>query len=81
MSWEDPKDDGGAMVTSYVIEKREAGKKAWSEASTCTQLEATVDKLTEGQMYSFRVAAVNECGTGPFTELKKSAAPKSQFSK
>ena len=79
LKWEDPEDDGGCMITEYVIEKREVAKRTWERDGTNEETEHTSIALTEGSSYNFRVAAVNEVGTGPFTELPKAVIPKSQF--
>ena len=78
LSWEDPKDDGGCLVTQFVLESREGGKRVWQSVDTTGNMEYTVTNLKEGTTYSFQVAAENEVGVGSFVELKKSVAPKSQ---
>jgi titin len=79
LTWEDPKDDGGCLLSGYVVEKRDAGKRSWTRVDTCTEPELDVGQLTEGQMYNFQVAAENEVGLGPFKELTKGVAPKSGY--
>ena len=79
LTWEEPINDGGSMVTGYILEKRETGKRAWQKVAEVEDMEFTVTGLTEGQTYNFQVAAVNEVGAGPFAELTKGVAPKSQY--
>ena len=76
--WEDPEEDGGCLITGYVVERRDAGKRAWQQVADVGDMEFEVTGLSEGQSYNFRVAAVNEVGTGEFVEMSKSIAPKSQ---
>ena len=73
-----PKDDGGCLVSGYVIEQRDSGKRAWQEVVNTGDLEYIVTGLAEGHTYNFRVAAENEVGVGEFVELTKSIVPKSQ---
>lgn len=67
--WEPPEDDGGAMITQYVLEKRSRLNRNWRKATTekifGTQYRAGC--LQEGQEYVFRVAALNEVGQGEFS--------------
>lgn len=79
LTWEDPKDDGGCLISGYVIEKKDAGKRSWTKVDTCSELEYEVKQLIEGQTYNFQVAAENEVGVGPFKALTKGIAPKSGF--
>ena len=77
--WDPPSDNGGCLITAYVVEYREASKRSWQSAGTTGDVEMTLTRLTEGQLYMFRVAAENDVGTGPFVELAKAVAPKSKF--
>lgn len=33
LSWEPPADTGGAEISAYIVEKREADRKAWTKVS------------------------------------------------
>lgn len=79
LSWEEPEDDGGCEIMSYTLERRDPGKRTWEQVTKADEYEATVTSLKEGSAYMFRVAAENEVGMGPFTELPKPVTPKSQF--
>lgn len=68
LSWAAPADDGGAPVSSYVVQQRAAGEEAWTTAATVPGTTATVTGLSNGSQYAFRVAAVNDAGTGAFTD-------------
>lgn len=62
--WQPPKDNGGADVTNYVIEKKEAKSSNWSKVSSyCTVPFIRVRNLTLGKEYDFRVYAENQYGT------------------
>ncbi|NXT26686.1 TITIN protein, partial [Syrrhaptes paradoxus] len=51
---------------------RESDHRAWTPVSyTVTRQNATVQGLTEGKAYFFRIAAENIIGMGPFTETTK----------
>lgn len=61
--WNVPKDDGGAMITNYVIEKREARAPTWTKVNSyCTVPFIRVRNLTIGKEYEFRVMAENQYG-------------------
>jgi len=79
LKWAEPDDNGGCIITGYVVERREASKRTWQRDGACTDLEFKAIALNAGQAYSFQVAAENEVGVGPFVELSKPATPKSQF--
>jgi large repetitive protein len=59
---------GGASVpvTGYVVEW-DAGGSAWATHLTTASTGATSAGLTAGTLYSYRVAAINKLGTGPFS--------------
>jgi len=81
LRWSAPHDDGGADVTGYVVEKREASRRMWQSVASVppdvTELEA--GGLFEGNQYVFRVTAENVVGLGEPVELKDSVVPKSMF--
>jgi hypothetical protein len=77
--WQEPSDNGGCLISQYVVEKREASKRTWQREGVVSESEYTSIALTAGQMYLFQVAAENEVGVGEFAELSKAVAPKSQF--
>lgn len=61
--WQPPKDNGGADVTNYVIEKKEAKSPTWSKVSSyCTVPFIRIRNLTLGKDYEFRVYAENQYG-------------------
>ncbi|XP_011700590.1 PREDICTED: twitchin isoform X1 [Wasmannia auropunctata] len=62
--WNPPKDNGGADITNYVIEKKEPKAATWSKVSSyVTTPFVRVRNLTVGQVYEFRVMAENQYGT------------------
>jgi len=66
LSWTAPSSDGGAAITSYVIEYTPSGGSA-TTASTGTSTSFTLPGLTNGTAYSIRVAAVNSIGQGAYS--------------
>ena len=69
LSWTAPTDDGGAAITDYIIQYKEAGAIAWTTFvdGTGTGTTATVTGLTNGAVYEFRTSATNAAGTGDFS--------------
>lgn len=55
LSWEVPETDGGAVTTNFIIERREATRKAWQQAgATPHRTTYKVTGLSEGASYFFR---------------------------
>uniref|UniRef100_A0A8C4UH07 Titin n=1 Tax=Falco tinnunculus TaxID=100819 RepID=A0A8C4UH07_FALTI len=68
ISWEPPELDGGATLSGYVVEQRDAHRPGWlpvSESVTRTTFKFT--RLVEG--YRFRVLACNAGGPGEPAEV------------
>jgi hypothetical protein len=76
LSWTAPVTNGGLPVKDYAIE-HSIGGSSWQTfshvASTATS--ATVTGLKNGTAYLFRVASVNDVGTGSFTATSSSITP------
>lgn len=65
-------DDGGSVVTNYVVERKDVATAQWSPLSTTSKKKSHMAKhLNEGNQYLFRVAAENQYGRGPFVETPK----------
>ncbi|XP_036400675.1 titin-like [Megalops cyprinoides] len=62
LSWEKPDHDGGSKITGYTVEMQTKGSDKWTVCTTVKALEATIDGLTPGEEYSFRIVAVNDKG-------------------
>ncbi len=68
LTWAAPVDNGGSEITDYVIESSTDGE-AWAivDDGVSTAPARIVAGLTNGIAYSFRVAAVNAVGAGPWS--------------
>ncbi|XP_021346443.1 twitchin-like isoform X8 [Mizuhopecten yessoensis] len=64
LAWAPPKNDGGAPIEKYVIEKREKGKDKWDKGVEVpgSDCQGTVEGLVEGKDYEFRIMAKNKGG-------------------
>ncbi|GFO38541.1 titin, partial [Plakobranchus ocellatus] len=64
LSWRPSEDDGGDMITGYILEKKEAWKTVWSPVTEVSPdiTSYCVQKLRENQEYVFRVLAENSVG-------------------
>jgi hypothetical protein len=69
LAWKPPASNGGAAIADYVVQSSADGGKTWATVVDGVSIatSATVSGLVNGKPYVFRVAAVNEVGTGPFT--------------
>lgn len=73
VTWQPPSDDGGSPITGYVVEQRTAKATKWKQVSPQELAETMLQlsKVPQDEEYSFRVAAVNKAGQGPFSEPSK----------
>lgn len=64
LTWKAPESDGGAPITGYVIEKKDATGSKWVKVleTKGPKCEGKVPDLVEGHKYQFRVKAVNKGG-------------------
>lgn len=67
--WSPPADEGGAMVTHYIVEKRETSRVMWSIVSEkLVDCIVNVPRLIQGNEYIFRIRGVNKYGVGDALE-------------
>uniref|UniRef100_A0A3B3Q9X2 Uncharacterized protein n=1 Tax=Paramormyrops kingsleyae TaxID=1676925 RepID=A0A3B3Q9X2_9TELE len=64
ISWKPPADDGGAMITNYIVEKCEdTSSEEWNlVSSSVSGTSCRIPNLNEGAGYYFRVSAQNQYG-------------------
>ena len=77
MTWTRPMYDGGSNVSGYVVEILEEGSEQWYRATTkvIKTNEYMAAGLIANKKYRFRVAAVNNNGTGEFSEPSNEIEP------
>ena len=84
LAWTAPTNDGGAPITSYIIEKKAKKSKDWEKAievpvTPGSELKASVPDLKEKEEYEFRVRAVNKAGPGVPSDATKPVLVKTRF--
>jgi Fibronectin type III domain len=69
LTWSAPTNTGGSAITDYSIQYSSNGGTTWSTFSNSISsvTSSVVTGLTNGTMYTFRVAAVNSVGTGSYS--------------
>lgn len=73
ITWDVPSIDGGAHISNYIIEKREASMKSYKTVTTeCRKTLYRITGLDEGTHYFFRVLPENIYGIGEPREISES---------
>uniref|UniRef100_A0AC34GPF1 Twitchin n=1 Tax=Panagrolaimus sp. ES5 TaxID=591445 RepID=A0AC34GPF1_9BILA len=79
LKWTPPKDDGGAPVEKYIIEKKLAnGNWEYANEVPADKTEGTVENLIPGKTYQFRIKAVNKAGESAPSDPSRSLVAKSR---
>lgn len=83
ISWKPPKDDGGSLITNYIVEKCEAkeGEQWHLVSSAIPGTTCRVPNLIESAGYYFRVSAQNQYGISESLEIPSVVIIKSPFGK
>ena len=76
LTWTAPQKLGGSPITDYVVEMSTDGGAFAATACTGTALSCSFSGLTNGSMYTFRVAATNEYGTSNYSAISRAVTPK-----
>lgn len=80
IKWSAPKNDGGAPIEKYIIEKKDQFGKWQPVVEVPGSLtKAQVPDLIEGQKYQFRVKAVNKAGPGKPSEASDTLLAKDRY--
>ena len=66
LKWSPPAKDGGAAISDYVIEYKQASDNAWKtfDDGKSPNTSSTISGLKNDASYQFRVSAVNSAGVG-----------------
>ena len=70
LNWEEPEDFGGKAIDGYLVEYKKSSDSTWLVATTNSPgLSEIMSRLDPATSYDFRVAAINEIGTGPYSQV------------
>ncbi|KAJ8012934.1 hypothetical protein DPEC_G00048040 [Dallia pectoralis] len=83
ISWKPPKDDGGSMITNYIVEKREdkEGDDWTLVSSSITGTNCRIPNLVVNAGYFFRVYAQNRYGNSEPLDISAPILIKSSMDK
>lgn len=71
LTWKAPADSGGAVISHYVIHKKDVASDQWVPVSASNKkLSLMAMYLIEGIQYLFRVAAENQFGRSDYVMTK-----------
>jgi hypothetical protein len=73
--WTAPTSNGGAAITSYRITPYLSGVAQTPVIAPVPQTAATISGLTNGQAYTFKVAAINSAGAGSDSAASSAITP------
>lgn len=78
ISWLPPINTGGVPILDYIVQYHNGSNWETFDDGYNINTSTTVINLNNGTPYTFRVAAVNNVGTGPFSQVSVTAIPGSK---
>jgi Fibronectin type III domain len=71
LSWLAPWSNGGAVITDYRVQRSANGGRTWRRVNDGVSIRraTTVNGLTSGHRYRFRVRAKNRAGLGAWSAI------------
>ena len=83
LEWNEPLDDGGSPITGYIIEQKSRHDLEWTQAGQIegNRRKGTVNGLTEGEEYQFRIIALNKAGPSEPGQPSRPKEARARFSK
>lgn len=69
LTWSAPTDTGGAAITDYEVQYKKATDSSWTvfNDGVSSATNATITGLTQGELYKYRVRAINSAGSGIYS--------------
>ncbi|KAJ8352204.1 hypothetical protein SKAU_G00236800 [Synaphobranchus kaupii] len=75
LSWRPPRHDGKGRIFGYLVEYQKVGEEAWTKANetpeSCPETKLKVMSLADGELYRFRIMAVNAAGSSEPAYVKE----------
>ncbi|XP_054706308.1 titin-like isoform X2 [Uloborus diversus] len=77
LSWLAPDNDGGSTILEYIVERKEASRKAWQRVGTTDgkSLSMEVIGLKQDTAYHFRVCCRNDVGHSSYFSPEETITP------
>lgn len=74
IQWKPPKDDGGARVTNYTVQRQQAGQNLWTSVGDISAEKTSIRdrNVTHGKKYNYRICAENSEGVSDALETTDS---------